>query len=131
MLTGTAADETLTLDFTGHVVAAALGGNDTIIGPNQAVNWEVDAGTFSASSKSAAFTGFETLQGGSGADTFALSADAPAVLKGGLGDDVFDLAATLTGSIHGEGGSDTLRGTAIDASTRCRVCVATPIVVLT
>jgi Ca2+-binding RTX toxin-like protein len=57
------------------------------------------------------FSGFETLQGGNGADTFNVSSATTAVLNGGDGADAFNFTnngAALTGSLDGQGGSDTV-----------------------
>ena len=49
----------------------------------------------------------ETLQGGSMADTFEVSAPHSVDLRGGDGNDVFTISALLTGNIFGDGGMNT------------------------
>ncbi len=54
------------------------------------------------------FTGFNTLTGGSGADTFDINTNASYTLNGGAGNDdfVFSAGKVLTGSIDGGSGTD-------------------------
>ena len=57
------------------------------------------------------FSSFETLQGGSGNDTFNIAANTTAALKGGDGNDGFNFTANnvvLTGTLDGQGGTDSL-----------------------
>ncbi|MEQ8426956.1 MAG: filamentous hemagglutinin N-terminal domain-containing protein [Gammaproteobacteria bacterium] len=93
---------------------------DTITGQNGiTATWTVNSGGTQYSNTAGpfnlAFSNFENLTGGSGADTFNVTGAHSGNLAGGLGDDVFDIAATLTGSVNGEGGSDTLQGALINS----------------
>ncbi|MDX1948441.1 MAG: LamG-like jellyroll fold domain-containing protein [Pirellulaceae bacterium] len=125
-LTGSAGSDTLILAVTTAWSllldggGQPLGGGDTLTGPNATFNWDVDAGTAAnvGSTITASFSNFETLQGGTGIDTFSLSSAATANLRGGAGNDIFIIDATLTGLIAGEastGTGDTLQGTAINS----------------
>ena len=54
--------------------------------------------------------GFNTLQGGSGANAFNITANTPDTLLGGAGNDIFSLAngVSSTGTINGQGGVNTI-----------------------
>ena len=84
---------------------------DTLTGLNTASTWSVagTGGTYSDGANSLGFSGFGTLQAGSGGDTFTLTANATFNLDGGAGNDSFTVSTyTLTGGISGGAGSDTL-----------------------
>ncbi len=72
--------------------------------------WDLNAGSYTSGTNVLDFTGFSTLTGGSGADTFDVDANVAYNLNGGAGNDVFQFsnADVLTGSIDGGAGSDTL-----------------------
>ena len=76
-----------------------------------AVTWQLDADpTYSDGALALAFSAFETLVGGPGTDTFAVSGAQAATLVGGAGADVFQFGAgaVLTGAVDGGAGVDTL-----------------------
>ncbi len=84
--------------------------SDTLTGDNAVSTWALGASqTYTSAGQSVAFSGFETLQGGSDADSFNVTANTTANLLGGAGDDTFTISAgkTLTGSIDGEADSGT------------------------
>ncbi|WP_406696293.1 calcium-binding protein [Singulisphaera sp. Ch08] len=92
-------------------IQGGSGSSDTLTGENVASNWGLDGlPSYFDGSNTLDFSAFETLQGGSAVDSFAISANTTATLKGGAGDDSFALSngVTLTGTAAGEGGSDTL-----------------------
>src|SRR4029079_11409023 len=114
---GTTANITGTPGFSNIDVITGAGGG-TLTGLNKVSTWALGGApsyTDTVSGRSLAITGFGTLQGGTAADTFNVTANNAFALKGGAGADVFDIAAaaTLTGSLDGEAGSDTLQGTGI------------------
>ncbi len=90
-------------------------GRDTVVGPDIDTDWALTTdggGTVGGNS----FSSMEVLQGGSGADTFALDAGSIADVRGGGGGDSFRLgAASVSGVIDGEAGADTLAGTDTDS----------------
>src|SRR6185503_1692821 len=87
----------------------------TLQGQNATASWDLDGSpTYQVGANSLNFSGFATLQGGSGADTFLVTAASTFQLLGGDGSDLFTINAPLTGSLDGEGGSDTLQGALID-----------------
>ena len=62
-------------------------------------------GTYSDGATRLGFSGFGTLQAGSGGDTFTLTANATFNLDGGAGNDSFTVSTyTLTGGISGGAG---------------------------
>ncbi|HEX7048355.1 MAG TPA: calcium-binding protein, partial [Gammaproteobacteria bacterium] len=70
--------------------------------------WALDGTpTYSDGTTTLAITGFDTLQGGTGADTFTVSAASTFDLLGGTGADTFNINGALTGSASGEAGDDT------------------------
>jgi acrosin len=84
-------------------------GSDELTGENVVSTWNLGStDTYSDGSNTLTFSGFETLQGGSGADTFNVNAPTTANLLGGAGDDTFNVSSALTGRVDGQGGSDTL-----------------------
>ncbi|MBI1315113.1 hypothetical protein GC176_27800, partial [bacterium] len=99
--------------FTG-----AAGG--TLTGLDATSTWGLDGSpTYTSAGNSVAFSGFGTLQGGTGVDTFNVSANSAFVLKGGDGNDIFNFTGgTLTGGVLGEVGNDTynLNGGSITGS---------------
>ena len=83
-------DDSIALTTELFVDASILGGadNDTLIGPNQDVDWEItDPGE--GSGAGATFAGIETLQGGTESDRFILrgAGSLASGLTGGAGDD--------------------------------------------
>ncbi len=94
-------------------VVGHSGGNDTLQGLNATSHWNIGAAGTDYSSSGVAInaSGFETLQGGSLADTFHVGSSGNWTLKGGAGADVFDIDATFSGTLDGETDSDTLQGT--------------------
>ncbi|MCX7418382.1 MAG: hypothetical protein NT013_02450 [Planctomycetia bacterium] len=61
-------------------------------------------------------SGFSTLQGNTGVDTYLLTLASAFSLLGGGGDDIFTISAALTGTVDGQSGTnDVLNGTQIDA----------------
>ena len=110
---GTATGIVGTFDNITEVKGSA--GADTLTGANAISTWSLGATqTYASGGQTLAFSGIETLQGGTDADTFNVAAATAEILKGGAGADLFDVDATLTGSIDGEAGADTLQGDVID-----------------
>ena len=108
-VSGAAGDDTFTLQTSGSATALD-GGLDTDIlqGRDEAVTWTItDTGNQYGSQS---FQNMETLRGGGGVDTFAVTAAYTGTLSGGGGADVFDLDAALSGSLDGGADSDTLQG---------------------
>jgi hypothetical protein len=95
--------------FDGGSVATASGGwgsADTLIGPDADTTWEV-TGPYAGSVAGVAFSGFENLAGGSGADVFALAGGRVHSVEGGAGDDTLvGPAADSTWSITGSGAGE-------------------------
>ena len=109
---GTDAD--ITGGFDGITTLSVNGG--TLTGRDLASTWALDATpTYNDGTNTLNFDGFATLQGGSAADTFTLSAARRFNLLGGDGVDSFTVDARLTGDLDGEVGVDTLEGSQIDA----------------
>ena len=96
--------------FTNVDALAGGTGQDTLAGRGAAATWEVDGTHRYLSTNALAFSNFETLLGGSAADTFAVAGAQTANLAGGAGADSFQFAngAGLTGTIDGGGAADTL-----------------------
>ena len=93
-LTGTNAAGDILRDATGAATAT----------------WEVDGTNRYISAQTLQFAGFETLEGGSGADTFTVSGAQTENLSGGAGADqvVFSNGAVLSGTIDGGTDTDTI-----------------------
>ncbi len=99
--------------FGGINALVGSGAADTLAGENQNSTWNLGSTqTYDdgGGNGTLAFSGFETLQGGSGADTFNLQSAQLEGIRGGAGNDKFVLsgAGSLTGAIDGQGGADTL-----------------------
>ncbi len=100
------------MTFAGIDTLTGGTGADTLVGVNADATWTVGAGinvTYAAGA--VGLNSFETLQGGSGVDTFDINGTPAANLRGGAGDDTFNFltnATQITGSIDGQDGIDTL-----------------------
>jgi hypothetical protein len=97
-----------------NVIRASSLAGDSLTGMDADADWQVAASQQYTSTRTLDFSAFETLIGGSAADTFHIAASAPAStwsLQGGNGSDAFVFApgAVLNGSIDGQSGSDTLQ----------------------
>ncbi len=118
------------------VVAGFLGidsliggeGSDTLIGADLAATWDLDdTPTYTAAGSTLGFSAFESLQGGTGADRFALLGDGLLLvnqsLKGGPGADSFDFSdgVFVVGDVDGEGGTDTLNYSAYSTGIVARL----------
>ncbi len=94
------------------VLTAGSGANNVLTGENVAGTWALaSAQTYNdGGGTGLTFSGFQTLDAGSGGDTFNVNANTTANLNGGSGNDTFNLAkgVTLTGTITGGAGTDTL-----------------------
>ncbi len=97
---------------------ATGGGIETLTGNNNTTAWDVDAGTLNDGTATLTYTGFDSLVGGTAADTFSLSANATANIAGGAGDDTLSIAAgvALTGSFDGTSGATDSVTVATDAT---------------
>jgi acrosin len=98
--------------FTGIDVLTAGTGQNTLTGENVASTWTLGstAQTYNdGGSTSLTFSGFQTLDGGSAADTFAINAATGPVtqINGGAGNDVFNVNAPATVNLSGGDGNDT------------------------
>ncbi|HET7174900.1 MAG TPA: hypothetical protein VFK21_02730, partial [Gammaproteobacteria bacterium] len=82
----------------------------TLTGENGAATWDLSAKTYTVGADALTFSGFSTLQGGTGSDTFAINGAVTYNLNGGAGNDnfVFGAGDVLTGTLNGGGGTDTL-----------------------
>ncbi|MFO0867489.1 MAG: hypothetical protein U0935_00955 [Pirellulales bacterium] len=99
-------------------IETITGNGGTLTGQNATATWGLDGSpTYTVGANSLNFSGFATLAGGSGADTFNVTAASAFILQGSGGADVFDIDAALTGSVDGGTGSDTLQGDLIDNAT--------------
>ena len=86
--------------------------NDTLTGMNATSDWQVNgaASSYATGGNTLGFSGFETLQGGAGNDTFTITGNQTNTLLGGAGDDTFAFSAgaRLDGNFDGQSGYDTL-----------------------
>ena len=97
--------------------------NDTLVGQNATAVWNLTAAnrTYVSGGQTLTISSMETLQGGSGVDTFNVTAPHAGDLLGGLGNDFFNTNSQVTqslgvgGVVDGQGGSDTVQGNVIDA----------------
>ena len=105
---GTATGIVGTFDDITEIIGSA--GSDTLTGMGAVSAWDLDATQTYTSTSVLTFSAVETLQGGSDVDTFNVKVDTTADLQGGAGADVFAISdgVTLTGLIDGEADSDTL-----------------------
>jgi len=102
--------------FTGiDVLIGAGGSTGTLTGENAASTWTLGASdTYNdGGTANLTFSGFGTLQGGTGGNYFTVSVASTANLLGGAGNDSFEVDAILTGEVDGQGGTNTLTGTQI------------------
>jgi filamentous hemagglutinin family protein len=84
-------------------------GADSLTGLNAAGTWTLGAVNTYASTGTGtlAFSGFETLNGGTGADTFNVgAASVGGTLNGGAGDDRFNVNASAPAAMNGGAGND-------------------------
>ena len=113
-LEGGSGADTFNLSLGGQVTGGITdtGGIDTLESATMAgATFTLAAGnTYESGSLTTRFSDLETLQGGDGADTFAVTAAYTGTLSGGGGDDEFVLDATLTGILDGGTDIDVLRG---------------------
>jgi hypothetical protein len=111
-----------TAEFTGIDILDARGDGDALVGEDTSSTWTLTDGdgySYDNGQGNGVLTlrGFETLQGGSEIDTFAISADDTAAdqpiaaILGGEGDEVFDLldGGKVDAIIDGQNGIDTLK----------------------
>jgi len=97
-------------------IATLTGNGGTLTGQDVASVWALDgAPTYSNGTHTLNVSGFATLQGGTNADQFNVTAGSAFNLNGGAGQDAFDIDAALTGAVDGEAGTDILQGDVIDA----------------
>ncbi|MDD9863968.1 MAG: hypothetical protein OXU54_05275, partial [Gammaproteobacteria bacterium] len=115
-ISGGAGADVFALDILGSATMLDGGmGRDALQGQDAVATWTLTGTSFSytvmggAAVTPPAVTSIEALQGGSMADTFAVTGAYAGDLMGGDGDDVFQIGtgAALTGSLLGEGGADT------------------------
>ena len=94
-----------------------IGNGGRITGQNLASTWGLDGTpTYTQAGQVLDFSGFATLQGGSGADTFNVTASSTFELRGGDGNDLFTfVSGKLHGTADGEAGNDLLNGTGATA----------------
>tara|TARA_R110002072_G_scaffold243821_2_gene403150 strand:- start:147970 stop:171135 length:23166 start_codon:yes stop_codon:yes gene_type:complete len=91
-----------------NAVDVFIGNGGTLTGQNAVSTWDLDGTpTVTVGANSASFSGFATLQGGTDADTFNVTAASAFVLRGGNGNDDFNVSATVE-NINAEGGTDTI-----------------------
>jgi hypothetical protein len=102
--------------FTGIDVLIGAGGSaGTLTGENAASTWTLGASDIynDGGTANLTFSGFGTLQGGTGGNYFTVSLASTANLLGGAGNDTFEVDAILTGEVDGQGGTNTLTGSQI------------------
>jgi len=104
------ANDKITVGFMGIDTLNNNGGTAQLTGEDKTSTWALAAAhTYSDGGASTlTFSGFTTLQGGSQADAFNVTAATTADLLGGDGADVFSIGAVLTGKADGQADSDTL-----------------------
>ena len=116
-------DTTITFSGVEILVGSSGSGMDTLTAENQTNTWVVNASTGGTVEDSAdntndandadliTFSAMDILQGGTGADTFDVSASFLGDIKGGAGADIFNLLASdLRLTLAGEGDTDQLIG---------------------
>lgn len=116
-LTGGTSSDTFTVVGLGYVTGVIDGGTgaNTLVGPNRAVTWTIDAvngGTFNSGLSNQSFSRITTINGGTVADqfTFRSGGSISATVNGGSGNDRFIISSggTTTGSVEGGAGNDWL-----------------------
>ena len=118
---GTATGITGSFTNINTLVGSAASTTDTLTGLNAASTFNLQpANTQYISTNTLAFSGVETMQGGSGSDTFNIGGTQTFDLLGGAGEDTFVFAdnGRLLGRINGQTGSDTLDFTAFTTARR-------------
>ncbi len=98
--------------FQGVEAIAAGSGDDSLTGLDTDSTWTVDAAQSyvdSVSGETLAFSGFDNLNGGSGADMFNVAVSATIDLSGGDGNDAFTIGdgVAVSGTVAGDAGDDT------------------------
>ena len=98
--------------FLGVETIAAGSGDDSLTGLNTDSTWAVGATQSyvdSVSGETLSFSGFDNLNGGSGADMFNVAVSATIDLSGGGGNDAFTIGdgVAVSGTIAGNAGDDT------------------------
>ena len=103
--------------------------SNSLIGDNSARTWNLNgAETYGDGSNTfLSFTGFNSLTGGSGDDTFNILANTTADLQAGAGtnDFIFANATVLTGSIAGQGGCNILDLSQVEGATNVDLATGT------
>ena len=105
---GTADQISGTYDNINTLVANSTA--DTLTGINAAANWGIDGTNQYSSTNTLDFSGYGNLTGGTGVDTFDVTASHTGNLSGGSNDDVFNLSVNgtvVTGNLNGDAGDDT------------------------
>ncbi|WP_220446131.1 hypothetical protein [Microbulbifer harenosus] len=89
------------VDFAGLQSIAAGSGDDTLHGVDAELSWTLDSrsGTLSDGQSSLAFSGFEQIVAGAGADTFNLNGGALSALDTGAGNDIVYMNGALLNSL--------------------------------
>uniref|UniRef100_UPI0013019827 beta strand repeat-containing protein n=1 Tax=Microbulbifer mangrovi TaxID=927787 RepID=UPI0013019827 len=97
--------------FAGVDSITADSGSDTLYGFDADMNWTLDAsgGSVSDAQSSVAFSGFEQIVAGDGADTFNLEGGSLASLDTGAGNDTVIMGGTLLDSLLLGAGDDILQ----------------------
>ncbi len=98
--------------FLGVETIAAGSGDDSLTGLDTDSTWTVDAAQSyvdSVSGETLSFSGFDNLNGGSGADMFNVGISATIDLSGGDGNDAFTIGdgVAVSGTVAGDAGDDT------------------------
>src|SRR5262249_34861839 len=98
--------------FSGiDTLAGGGSSSDTLTGENVASTWALGSTqTYADGTATLTFSAFESLQGGSAADTFNISANTTANLSGNGGNDNFNFSAGagVSGVIDGKAGTNAL-----------------------
>ena len=99
---------------------------DSLTGKNSAATWNPAVNQYIATN-TFTYLNFETLIGGSGADTFNIVGALTYNLRGGVGDDAFVVAvgATLNGTIDGNAGTDLLDYSAFTTAVNVNLALHT------
>lgn len=100
-------------------IDALTGTGGSLTGIDDASTWTLSgtSSNYTNGLNSLDFTGFSTLQGGTGDDLFQVTSATSIEINGGVGNDTFDIDARLTGSADGQDGDDTLDGNLINNVT--------------
>jgi len=99
------ASVTLETHVTNVETLTGGGASFTLTGNNATNTWTLDGGSEAVAGYT--FSGFNSLIGGTGADTFDITTDYVDSIDGGNGNDIFNIDIATTNTITGGAGNDT------------------------